>query len=60
MKLDNILLAIDGHIKVIDFGTSAEKIRYGTTTNTFCGNAEFMAPEVFRNPFSIFGYQKSI
>jgi len=41
------MLGLDGHIKVIDFGTCAEDIWYGSTTHTFCGNSEFMAPEVF-------------
>ena len=47
VQLDNILLSAEGHIKVIDFITSAEGIhdRYGLTTS-FCGTSEFMAPEV--------------
>lgn len=47
LKLDNILLTSEGHIRVIDFITSADGIHdhYGLTT-TFCGTSEFMAPEV--------------
>ena len=47
LQLDNILLTAEGHIKVIDFITSAEGIydHYGVTTS-FCGTTEFMAPEV--------------
>ena len=47
VQLDNILLTAEGHIKVIDFITSAEGIddHYGLTTS-FCGTSEFMAPEV--------------
>ena len=46
LRLDVIVLGLDGHIKLRDFGICAENMRYGTTTNTFCGGGEFMAPEV--------------
>lgn len=40
------MLDREGHIKVVDFGLSKKDMWHGSTTNTFCGNAEFMAPEV--------------
>lgn len=46
MKLDNILLTLDGHVKVADYGLCKEEMYYGSTTGTFCGTPEFMAPEV--------------
>ncbi|RKP19617.1 kinase-like protein [Rozella allomycis CSF55] len=46
IKLDNILLCADGHIKVADYGLCKEGMGYGRTTNTFCGTPEFMAPEI--------------
>ncbi|KAJ1911696.1 Serine/threonine kinase [Tieghemiomyces parasiticus] len=46
LKLDNILLAADGHVKVVDYGLCKERMGFGSTTNTFCGTPEFMAPEI--------------
>ncbi|KNZ50003.1 uncharacterized protein VP01_464g2 [Puccinia sorghi] len=46
LKLDNILLTLDGHIKVADYGLCKEEMWYQNTTSTFCGTPEFMAPEI--------------
>ncbi|KEI42706.1 uncharacterized protein L969DRAFT_97980 [Mixia osmundae IAM 14324] len=46
LKLDNILLTLDGHVVVADYGLCKEEMWYGATTGTFCGTPEFMAPEI--------------
>lgn len=48
LKLENILLTPEGHIKIADYGLCKDEMWYGNKTSTFCGTPEFMAPEILK------------
>ena len=52
LKLENVLLCQDGHIKLTDFGLSKELTKQNgnyQSTSTFCGTSEYLPPEMIQD-----------
>jgi serum/glucocorticoid-regulated kinase 2 len=56
LKLENILVDNQGYIKIIDYGLAKMLKEDEAETYSFCGTAEYLAPEMVNNS----GHDKSV
>ena len=60
LKLENILLDEDGHVRITDFGLSAKLTKKRPRVRSFSGSKVNLAPEVFSETNKTIGHGKSV
>lgn len=53
LKLENVMVANDGHVRIIDFGFAKLNHKEGDRATSYCGSPHYMAPEFYKKqPYS--------
>jgi serine/threonine protein kinase len=48
LKPENVLLDLDGHVKLADFGLARQMMSAKSFSYTFCGSPEYLSPEMLK------------
>ena len=46
IKPENIMIDVEGSLRIADFGLSKEGMRPNDLATTYCGSPEYMSPEM--------------
>lgn len=49
LKPENLVIGLDGHLKLIDFDLSKWNFNEERRTYSFCGTIEYIAPEIIKS-----------